>query len=186
LSIVSKPELAEPELRRWMREYSGHLLAVVSSYASDAVEAEDLLQEAWLRAYAAAPLRKPESPVRAWLIVIALNVGRDHQRRVRRRARLRRLWALSARAMTEASEPEPLHPQSRLWRAVAELPSLQQRVLMLRVVEGLSTAETAAVLERAEGTVKASLWRALQHLRGEFAHIEGMNAEFVNPLPDIP
>ena len=38
---MSAPELAEPELRRWMREYSGHLLAVVSSYASDAVAAED-------------------------------------------------------------------------------------------------------------------------------------------------
>jgi RNA polymerase sigma-70 factor (ECF subfamily) len=155
-----------------MREYSGHLLAVVSCYASDAVAAEDLLQEVWFRAYEAAPLRKPESPVRAWLIVIALNVGRDHQRSVRRRTRLRRLWSASARAVTEASELEFLHPQSRLWRAVAELPLLQQRVLMLRIIEGLSTAETAAVLERAEGTVKASLWRALQRLRGEVAQEE--------------
>lgn len=167
-----------------MREYSGHLLAVVSSYASDAVTAEDLLQDVWLRAYAAAPSRKPESPVRAWLIVIALNVGRDHQRRVRRRARLRRLWSASTRTVTEASELESLHPHSRVWRAVAELPPLQQRVLMLRIVEGLSTAETATVLERAEGTVKASLWRALQHLRGELIDIEG--AESMNPVPDFP
>ena len=181
---MSAPELAEPELRRWMREYSGHLLAVVSSYASDAVAAEDLLQEVWLRAYSAAPLRKPESPVRAWLIVIALNVGRDHQRRVRRRARLRRLWAWSAPAAEEMKALETLHPQSRLWRAVAELPPLQQRVLTLRVIEGLSTQETAMVLGRAEGTVKASLWRALQRLRGELAQAEHATTETLPPLPD--
>jgi DNA-directed RNA polymerase specialized sigma24 family protein len=93
-----------------MREYSGHLLAVVSSYATDAVTAEDLLQEVWIRAHAAAPLRNPESPVRAWLIVIALNVGRDHQRQTRRRARLRRLWAWGAPAAAEPGEMETLHP----------------------------------------------------------------------------
>jgi RNA polymerase sigma-70 factor (ECF subfamily) len=168
---MPEQELAEQELRRWMREYSGHLLAVVSSYASEDVTAEDLLQEVWLRAFDAAPLRRPESPVRAWLIVIALNVGRDHQRRERRRARLRRLWTWGAGAVTEALELEMPHPESRLWRAVAELPPLQQRVLVLRVIEELSTAETAAELGRAEGTVKASLWRALQHLRGELAQI---------------
>lgn len=168
-----------------MREYSGHLLAVVSSYATDAVTAEDLLQETWLRAFAAAPLRKPESPVRAWLIVIALNVSRDHQRRVRRRARLRRLWDWSAPAAEEMEALETLHPQSRLWRAVADLPLLQQRVLTLRVIEGLSTRETATVLGRAEGTVKASLWRALQRLRAELAQAESVTPETLHPLPDI-
>jgi RNA polymerase sigma-70 factor (ECF subfamily) len=166
-----------------MREYSGHLLAVVSSYATDAVTAEDLLQEVWLRAYAAAPCRQPASPVRAWLIVIALNVGRDHQRRVRRRARLRRLWARAAPAVAEMGELATLHPDSRLWRAVAELPPLQQRVVTLRIIEGLSTAEAAAVLGRAEGTVKASLWRALQRLRGELAPDDVRAPDTFDPLP---
>jgi RNA polymerase sigma-70 factor (ECF subfamily) len=181
---VAGSELAEQELRRWMREYSGHLLAVVSSYASDDVAAEDLLQEVWLRAYAAAPLRMPERPVRAWLIVIALNVGRDHQRRERRRARLRRLWGWSAPAASEMRELETLHPRSRLWRAVAELPPLQQRVLILRIIEGFSTAETATALGRAEGTVTASLWRALQRLRGALTQVQEQLPETIEPLPD--
>jgi RNA polymerase sigma-70 factor (ECF subfamily) len=166
-----------------MREYSGHLLAVVSSYATDAVTAEDLLQEVGLRAYAAAPFRRPDSPVRAWLIVIALNVGRDHQRRVQRRARLRRLWVWTVPAVVEMDELATLHPHSRLWRAVAELPPLQQRVVTLRIIEGLSTTETAAVLGRAEGTVKASLWRALQRLRGELAHAGEQLPDALDPLP---
>ncbi len=178
------PELAEHELRRWMREYSGHLLAVVSSYASGAVEAEDLLQEVWLRAYDAAPARRIESPVRAWLIVIALNVARDHQRRVQRRERLRRIWAWPT-PVAEQGELANLHPRSRLWRAVARLPPLQRRVLVLRVLEGLSTAETAVAIDRAEGTVKASLSRALHRLRGELTVLETPPA--ANPCPsDVP
>jgi RNA polymerase sigma-70 factor (ECF subfamily) len=121
--------------------------------------------------------------VRAWLIVIALNVSRDHQRRVRRRARLRRLWARAAPAAAEMGELATLHPHSRLWRAVAELPPLQQRVVTLRIIEGLSTTETAAVLGRAEGTVKASLWRALQRLRGELAHTGEQLPDTLDPLP---
>jgi RNA polymerase sigma-70 factor (ECF subfamily) len=67
---------------------------------------------------------------------------------------------------------------------VAELPPLQQRVVTLRIIEGLSTAETAAVLDRAEGTVKASLWRALQRLRSELTPSRALDSGALEPLPD--
>lgn len=53
----------------------------------------------------------------------------------------------------------------RIWQAIAELPELQREVLLLRVVDERSTAEVAQILDRAEGTVKASLHRALTRLR---------------------
>lgn len=159
-------ELAEPELRRWMREHTSRLLAVVRAYAADDVEVEDLLQETWLRAYRHALARPDEVPVAAWLTVIALNVGRDHRRRRARRERLRALWG---RTTLKRVEPEPelrdIHPGTRLWRAVGDLPTLQRQVVVLRIVQELSIAETARALDRAEGTVKVSLSRALRTLR---------------------
>ena len=55
------------------------------------------------------------------------------------------------------------------WRRVASLPKLQREVLVLRIVEGLSTTEAAERLGRAEGTVKASLSRGLSSLRTELS-----------------
>ncbi|HEU4700242.1 MAG TPA: RNA polymerase sigma factor [Gemmatimonadales bacterium] len=163
-------ELDTAELRRWMREYTPRLMAVVAAYASGPVEAEDLLQEVWLRAHAAAPTRAAGAPVLGWLIVIALNVGRDYQRRLRRRTRLARLWAwATGPGHVQPDRSGEAHPRSRVWQAVARLPELQRAVVMLRLVDGLSTTETAAALQRAEGTVKASLARAVERLRRELA-----------------
>lgn len=163
-------ELAESELRRWMREHTPRLLAVLHAYAADDVEAEDLLQETWFRAYRHALARPAEVPVVAWLTVIALNVGRDHRRRRVRRDRLRSLWGWST---LKRAEPAPefgnIHPGTRLWRAVGNLPALQREVVILRIVQDLSIAETARALNRAEGTVKVSLSRALTRLRRELA-----------------
>lgn len=177
---MADAELDVAELKRWMREYTPRLLAVAGAYASGPVEAEDLLQEVWLRAHRNAFARAPDVPVQAWLIVITLNVGRDHQRRAWRRERLRRLWEWSSG--TPASTPREftgLHPRSKLWEVVGRLPALQRQVLLLRIVEEMSTTETARVLERAEGTVKASLSRALATLRREWpvtSKVGSMNA----------
>ncbi|HET7023665.1 MAG TPA: RNA polymerase sigma factor [Gemmatimonadales bacterium] len=174
---MSGAELDVSELKRWMREYTPRLLAVVQAFASAEVEAEDLLQEVWLKAYRSALVRAPDVPVVGWLTVIALNVGRDHVRRRGRRERLRRLWGWTALQRTVPT-PEfgELHPRSRLWLAVGRLPTVQRQVVILRVVEGLSIAETARILGRAEGTVKASMSRALQTLRREFSGADPVSA----------
>jgi len=153
------------ELRCWIRDYTPRLLAVAEAYASGPVEAEDLLQEVWVRAFTHAPGRSPGVPLLAWLTVVTINAGRDHRRRVRRREQLQRLAAPFALTTIRPVPMPGLHPRSRLWFAVGQLPALQREVVILRIVEGLSTAEVARVLGRAEGTVKASLSRALASLR---------------------
>jgi RNA polymerase sigma-70 factor, ECF subfamily len=155
-----------------MREHSARLLAVAQAFAAEETEAEDVLQEAWIRAYHAAPSRPEGMPVLAWLTVITLNAGRDHERRRARRRRLARIWGgATFGSVVPPAESTSLHPRSRLWLAVGALPNLQRDVLILRVVDGCSTAETARLLDRAEGTVKASLSRALTKLRGELTAV---------------
>lgn len=133
--------------------------------ASGETEAEDILQEVWWRAAQRANERATGVPLGAWLVAVTLNVGRDHQRRTRRRAGLLRLWG----GLESITPPpaDPMHEGSILWRVVGELPRLQREVVILRIVEELSIAETATTLGRAEGTVKASLSRAMARLRRE-------------------
>ena len=154
------------DLRDWIRDHTPRLLAVARLFAANDVEAEDLLQEVWWKAATCADTRAAGAPLRAWLVAVTINVGRDHLRRARRRRLLMAFWGGGESPATAPATPS--HEGTRLWRAVGALPPLQRDVLILRVIEELSIAETAAVLGRAEGTVKASLHRALTRLRAHF------------------
>lgn len=151
------------ELRRWIREHTPRLLAVARAFATADTEAEDLLQEVWWRASDRAYARGEGVPLGAWLVTLTVNLGRDHLRKSKRRAMLWAIWGGGERH-TEAPEVFQ-HPASALWREVAALPRLQREVLILRIIDDRSTAECAALLGRAEGTIKTSLARALARLR---------------------
>ncbi|MEO6067005.1 MAG: sigma-70 family RNA polymerase sigma factor [Gemmatimonadota bacterium] len=153
----------EGELREWIREYTPRLLAVARAFATGDAGAEDLLQEVWWRAAQHASRRGRDAPLGAWLVAVTVNVGRDHLRRTRRRERLLARWGAPTAAPVVGEES--IHEGTLLWRTVAELPTLQRETLLLRVLEGYSTAESARLLGRAEGTIKVSLARALARLR---------------------
>ena len=158
------------ELEAWIDQYGSRLLPVARAFASGANEAEDILQEVWIIAAQKSHLRPAGTPIRAWLYTVTLNVGRSLVRRRQRRAKL--LDLSQSLASVSATEGEPISicnelARLRLWRAVGELPELQKRVVMLRIIEGMSTREAAQVLDRAEGTVQASLYRAIARLRRE-------------------
>jgi RNA polymerase sigma-70 factor (ECF subfamily) len=153
------------ELREWIREHTPRLLAVARGFASGETEAEDILQEVWWRAARRACDRAPGVPLGAWLVAVTLNVGRDHRRRSERRRRLFLLWG--GEGQVAPPPADPIHEGSRLWSVVGSLPRLQREVVILRVIEELSTEATATMLGRAEGTVKASLSRAMEKLRKE-------------------
>ena len=157
------------EVVMWIREYGPALLPVARAFADGPIEAEDILQEAWIVALRKRKGRPIGVPVRAWLHRIVMNVGRSAARKRTRRMRL-----LGSNLPNRSPTPRPPTIQSDLmrramWRRVASLPKLQRDVLVLRIVEGMSTREAAERLGRAEGTVKASLSRGLSSLRTELS-----------------
>jgi RNA polymerase sigma-70 factor (ECF subfamily) len=161
-------DAADQALRVWIRQFGPHLMGVCQSFAAGPEEAEDLLQETWL--VALRKYRDVTSPevMGAWLHAIALNIGRGHARRRARRRSLRERFKddlPGGNGMVNPMGFSGHHVQGVLWRSVAELPELQRRVVLHRIVDGLTTEETAKVLGRAEGTVKASLHRGLEKLR---------------------
>lgn len=166
-------ELSPEEFRRWIREYSGRLLSLMESFADGHTEAEDLLQETWIVAWNNADRRHDDGSVGSWLYQIALNVGRQHARKRSRRKKLFNFWGMKEEPVTGSASPslERAQLHRRLWRAIARLPAVQQEVLLRRLVDGMSTRDTARDINKTEGTVKVYLHRATQTLKEELGDL---------------
>src|SRR5207248_6415930 len=150
-----------------MRRYNQRLYRVLRAVLRDDAEAEDVLQESYVRAYAhLGQLANPER-LASWLTHIAVH---EAKARIRRRARVVDLKEVTLRAVrSEAVDPEQetlgKQLQQVLASAVDELPVGYRTVFALRDLEGLSTAEVAQSLGVSEQAVKMRLHRARAALR---------------------
>jgi RNA polymerase sigma-70 factor (ECF subfamily) len=157
------------------RQYGPLVYRVARRYASTPSEIDDLTQDIWVRVIDILPRKNPASPMEGWLCVVAANVGLEHRKRTRRVTRFKQVFSFMAPRPDSRPPDHTAVQQSatdRIWKAIDALPALQRQVLLHRVFEGLSTEETARAIQRAEGTVKASLHRALNALRAELADLE--------------
>ena len=126
-------------------------------------EAEDLMQETWIRAAERLPEFRWDSALSTWLGGIGWNAYREAARRSRR--------GLAAAPDETPPEPaaasDPAEPAARLdlERALRDLPDGYREVLVLHDVEGYTHEEIARLLEIAPGTSKSQLARAREGLR---------------------
>lgn len=145
--------------------------AVAMAYhltGGDRALAEDVAQDAFVRAYRALPGFRGESSLSTWFLRILIN--RAHS--ARRRSWLRRQLGWEDDA-SPAVTPAPGDPglRRRIAVALALLSPMQRAAFALVHLEGESVATAAAVLGKPEGTVKSHLHRALQTLRRELRDI---------------
>lgn len=136
--------------------HSPRLLRHLQQYRGPGVDARDLLQEVWLRAFHKRHTFEGRGSFIGWLLMVGRTVGLAAVRKPPRE--------LSTETLPEAAAPVVSDPDV-LRGAVLALPERQRDVLLLRLVEGLSVAETARRMQCAEGTVKASLHQATRKLR---------------------
>lgn len=136
-------------------------------------DAEDVVQEAFVKAYRALDRFKPDATFRPWLLQIVANETMNLHRSARRRSGLTlRLAGVSDYSVaSEDPEGEAVREERRrlLLAAVQELPEKDQQVLTCRYFLELSEAETATVLGWPAGSVKSRLSRALVRLRAKLA-----------------
>ncbi len=125
--------------------------------------AEDAVQEALARAWERSEHGGRIDHLQAWVTTVAINLARSWLRRVvaERRARDR----LRAGA-TESSAEELSADRIDVLRAVRELPRRQREAIVLRYYLGMNVHETAIALGIADGTAKATLYRAREVLAG--------------------
>ncbi|MDQ3761662.1 MAG: sigma-70 family RNA polymerase sigma factor [Actinomycetota bacterium] len=129
--------------------------------------AEDLTSETFLRA-----LRRISSvsyqgrDVGAWFVTIARNLVLDHVKSSRYRLEMTTADILDSSTSDRGPEHEVVEEATatELMRCVAQLGRDQQECIMLRFMQGLSVSETAAVMGRNEGAVKALQHRAVRRL----------------------
>ena len=133
-------------------------------------EADDVVQEAFVKAFRHLPRFRLGEPFGPWLLRIVANETRNLTRSRRRRAALElRLGAADADGTaTGAPVDQVLAAERRavLVAAVNSLPDRERQVLVCRYFLDLSEAETAQVLAWPLGSVKSRTWRALNRLRG--------------------
>jgi RNA polymerase sigma-70 factor (ECF subfamily) len=136
-------------------------------------DAEDIAQEAFVKAYRALDRFRPGSPFSPWLMRIVANEARNHLRSSGRRARLAlRVTPVDADGRTPEAAAVDADRRAVLLEALDTLPDRDRLVLACRFLLGLSEAETAAALDCAAGTVKSRTSRALDRLRARLASRE--------------
>jgi RNA polymerase sigma-70 factor (ECF subfamily) len=158
-----------------MRRYNQRLFRIARAILRDDSEAEDVMQDAYVRAYTSLSQFGARALFSTWLTKIAVYEACG---RLRRRKRLEKLPAVSTREGKEVKsmhssdiDPEQEFLQTEaasfLEQAVDALPDMYRCVFVLREIEEMNTAETAACLNLTEENVKVRLVRARQRLRNE-------------------
>ncbi len=154
-----------------MRRYNERVYRVARAMVRDEDEAEDVMQQAYVNAYANLRQFNGRSLFSTWLTRIAINEALGRLRRKRRYEPLDDQSSKVEHAMTETSpgNPEQQALTSELralleW-AIDDLPDGAREVFVLREVEGLSTSEVADLLSVSQDAVKTRLSRARGTLR---------------------
>jgi RNA polymerase sigma-70 factor (ECF subfamily) len=163
-------ETAERVFERMVGEHQHRIYALSYALTGNRMDAEEVAQDTFLRAYRAlvtyTPERVRDLKQRAWLHQIAVNVVRNRHRGVRPR-----LVELNGSEPDHGAGPEEgairRAEMDELAARVACLPPRYREAVVLRHVQELSYAEVADALGQPVGTVKANVHRGLKMLRGE-------------------
>ncbi|MDX1392793.1 MAG: RNA polymerase sigma factor [Gemmatimonadota bacterium] len=146
------------------REHRGRVYALALRLTRDAQAAEDLTQDAFVRAWKGLPGFRGDSRFTTWLHTITVRAHLKNQRTRQRRAAREvtdgeiETYAFTARRALEGTDID-------LERAIASLPDGAREVLVLYDIHGYRHREIGSMLGIAEGTAKAQLHRARKLVR---------------------
>lgn len=126
-------------------------------------DAEDVAQEALLRAHQRMARLRDRARFRGWLVRITFRIALDRLRSIKRRALRESQWVLENSRVAQHSG-ENAEFQRQFDRALEELPEKQRLVVLLAAMEGHTLEEVAAMLAVPLGTVKSRLFFARRSL----------------------
>jgi RNA polymerase sigma-70 factor (ECF subfamily) len=167
-----------------MRRHNQRLYRIARAILRDDAEAEDVMQDTYVRAYQSLASFEGRAKFSTWLTRIAIH---EALARARRKSRFQSLDASdpsNGDLMNSVTSSDPSPEQqsysrelsSVMERAVLSLPDEYRLVFMLRDVEGMSTEETAQSLSLTPENVKVRLHRSHAKLRKQLFAVVGANA----------
>ena len=176
LSLVlpySRPAETDTSLAALVETYSTLLFRVAHSVLRNPTEAEDVVQDTFVRVMEHKKSLPEVRDLRVWLVRITWNLALDRRRRIRPEQ------IDEAFAHTLASHSTPadraLHDARELARVLHEidrLPRAERQVLLLSAIEDLDTRELAQVLNKSESAIRALIFRARTRLRRRLEKID--------------
>lgn len=150
-----------------VRRHERQIYRVAFRFFQNRVDAEEMVQEVFVRAYRELARFRGGAQLGTWLYRITVNACLDRKRHLGRRREV----PIDAALGEEAGTPDPFARAAfrefavRVAAAMEELPSRQRAILILRIYEELSLQEIAEVMESPLGTVKANYHHALVKVR---------------------
>jgi RNA polymerase sigma-70 factor, ECF subfamily len=156
----------EREFASRLQDCSRLAFRVAFSVLRQREDAEEVAQEAFLRAHRSFSAIRERESFRAWMVRTTFRLALDHLRGEKRRIRREDAAALEAPVETASLETGAMliEMRKRVADAVAELPEKLRLVVVLVGIEEQDLASVARLLEVPEGTVKSRLHRARKEL----------------------
>ncbi|MFM7625931.1 MAG: RNA polymerase sigma factor RpoE [Gammaproteobacteria bacterium] len=174
LSLVQRAQKGEAgAFDALVRRYQHKVVKLVMRYVRNQTEAEDIAQDAFIKAYRALPRFRGDSAFYTWLYRIAINTAKNA---LASRARNPVQFDLDRNGgdddapgdlqdrMTDTATPEALalteEIRATVTAAIEQLPEDLRTAIMLRELDGLSYEEIAAAMDCPVGTVRSRIFRA--------------------------
>jgi len=161
-----KSEGSEIDLAALVETYSALLFRVTYSLLRSRAEAEDVVQDVFVRVLEHQQSLPAVRDMRVWLIRIAWNLAIDRRRRIRPE-QMDTAFAetLAATSISVEKALDEAQRMQAVLRELERLPKAERHILLLSSLEELDTREIANVLGRTESAVRALLFRARTRLR---------------------
>ena len=168
--MVREKQVVERDVDRAFRRHYSEIYRFLRRRSGSDAEAEELAQAVFADAVAGLKRLRPDGPpVLAWLYTVARRRAIDHARRTERAARtLARIEAGRAVAV-EPSYGESVAADIRA--ALQALPEPQRRVVVMKLLEGLSFAQIAAAVGATEAACKMRFARGLEEVRDQLVQL---------------
>ena len=161
----SPPALAD-SFEQVVRQWETQVLRTAYRILGNWADAEDVAQEAFLRLYRHGINFPSDAALRSWLYRVSVNLCLDRTRSSKRFEELPELVASGASAEALMIAEQQKHT---LIAALGTLPPRERAAVVLREIEGLSTAEVSAILGSSDGTVRSQVANAIGRLRSILA-----------------
>jgi RNA polymerase sigma-70 factor (ECF subfamily) len=167
LALPSMQEVrSETDLAALVETYSSLLFRVAHSILRSRAEAEDVVQDTFVRVIEHRSKLIDVRDMRVWLVRIAWNLALDRKRRIKpEQFDVGFADSLAARTVAADQALVEARQMHAVLQAIDRLPPSERAVLLLSAMDELQTAQIAEVLGKSESAVRALLFRARTHLR---------------------
>ena len=157
-------------------KYQQKVAGVVSRYLRDQADIQDVVQEAFIKAYRALPKFRGDSAFYTWLYRIAINTAKNYLVSRSRRppgsdvdAEVAEQLDVGGRLQSRATPEELLimeEVETAVWDAINALPDELRTAITLREIDGMSYEEIAQAMDCPVGTVRSRIFRARETIDG--------------------